>query len=166
MGSLEIVTYPGALFDDREAVFSLLIDFSLHLLKSNASSDSSRLEPEQINQQIALFERFDETLLIAKIEDTVIGCVGLRSFENSSYENACEMIFLFVKPAYRGFGFGHQLVSGFLDLAREKYFSHVLFDPLHKHEAIRQLYDDFGFEEIPPLAHGTISSSNLMLLNL
>jgi len=166
MGQLEIVTYPSALFDDREAVFSLLIDFSLHLSKSNSSSQPLRLEPEQINQQMDLFERLDETLLIAKIEDAVIGCVGLRSFENSSYENTCEMIFLFVKPAFRGFGFGHQLVGGFLDLAREKHYSHVLFDPLNEHEAIRQIYDDFGFEEIPPLGHRTTSSSTLMLLNL
>ncbi len=166
MGSLEIVAYTQEHFDDREVIISLLTDFSHQLSKTHAGFEHFSMGRSLAQGQMESFDRQDHTLLIAKLEGNVIGCVGLRPHENSFYENSCEMIFLFVKPAFRGFGFGHQLLSSFLDLARENNYNHVLFDPLQDHEAIRQLYEDFGFQEIPPLEHDATASTTRLMLSL
>jgi putative acetyltransferase len=166
MGSLEVVNYAQLALEDRDAVVTLLNEFSHHHAKS--LTDSARFQSNfiEVLDPFESFERTGHALLIAKLEQAVVGCVGLRPFDNSFYENSCEMVFLFVKPIFRGFGLGHQLLSSFIDLARQCNYNHVLFDPLQEHEAIRQLYDDFGFQEIPPLGHDASEPTTLMVLNL
>jgi GNAT superfamily N-acetyltransferase len=166
MGSLEVVNYAHLALEDRDAVVILLTEFFHHHAKNLSGSARLQTGWVEVLDQFDSFDRTGHALLIAKLEGAVVGCVGLRPFENSSYENSCEMVFLYVKPIFRGFGLGHQLLSSFIDLARECNYSHVLFDPLEEHEAIRQLYDDFGFQEIPPLGHHASQPQTLMALSL
>ena len=166
MGTLEIEVYSDKNIAQREIVSSLLVDFARHHAKTQDSSGAVGASPIATNWSLNAFEQPDHFILLSKIDGMVMGCVGLRPYENTIYENTCEMVFLFVKPAFRGFGFGHQLLESFLHLAREKNYSHVLFDPIQSHEAIRQLYLGFGFEEIPPIGHSQTEAKTWLLHTL
>lgn len=166
MGPLEIFQYSKSSRIERDTVASLLVEFSVFHSKNHSDFQPVNLKTSQAHEILNLYEQPDHSLLIAQSELSIIGCVGLRPFDNSIYENTCEMQFLFVKAAFRGFGFGHQLLGSFIDLARQKNYSHVLFDPIQQREGMRQLYSDFGFVEIPPLDSIGNLSASLMILSL
>ena len=166
MGNLEIEIYSEQRIDHREIVYSLLRDFARHHAKNQDHNDSLVRPSIDAHQLLNTFEQAEHVILLSKVDGSIMGCVGLQPYENTIYENTCEMVFLFVKPAFRGFGFGHQLLESFLHLAREKNYSHVLFDPMQSHEAIRQLYHGFGFEEIPPIGHSQTEAKTWLLLTL
>ena len=92
-------------------------------------------------------------LLLARVGDAVAGCCALRPMDSSDYPNAAEMKRLYVRKAFRGFGLGRQLSEAILDEARRAGYSTVLLDTLDEMEAARALYEDLGFEEIPPYYH-------------
>ncbi len=92
-------------------------------------------------------------LLLARVGEAIAGCCALRPMDSSDYTNAAEMKRLYVRPAFRGFGLGRQLSEAILDEARRAGYSCVLLDTLDEMEAARALYEDLGFEEIPPYYH-------------
>jgi ribosomal protein S18 acetylase RimI-like enzyme len=92
-------------------------------------------------------------LLLAKVDGAVAGCCALRPLDTADYPNAAEMKRLYVRKAFRGFGLGRQLAQAILDEARTSGYSCVLLDTLDDMEAARALYEDLGFEEIPPYYH-------------
>lgn len=92
-------------------------------------------------------------LLLAKVNGAVAGCCALRPLDAADYSNAAEMKRLYVRKAFRGLGLGRQLAQAILDEARSAGYSCVLLDTLDDMEAARALYEDLGFEEIPPYYH-------------
>lgn len=92
-------------------------------------------------------------LLLAWVDAQLAGCCALRPLDSSDYANAAEMKRLYVRKAFRGFGLGRQLAQAILDEARTSGYSCVLLDTLDDMEAARALYEDLGFEEIPPYYH-------------
>ena len=105
-------------------------------------------------------------LLLARVEDAVAGCSALRPMDNSDYPNAAEMKRLFVRKAFRGFGLGRQLTEAILDEARRAGYSTVLLDTLDEMEAARALYEDLGFEEIPPYYHNPHAGAHYLKVDL
>jgi len=103
---------------------------------------------------------------LAKKDHESVGCVALSELHNDSYPNACEMHCLYVKPQFRGQGFGHQLIEQALLWAQELNHSHLIFNPLGESESLRSIYSKFGFEEIPPLSPTNPSPSHLLMLEL
>ena len=77
------------------------------------------------------------------------------------YANAGEMKRLFVRKAFRGFGLGRQLAEHVLDVARRAGYGRVLLDTLDDMESARALYEDLGFEEIPPYYHNPIAGEDV-----
>ena len=73
---------------------------------------------------------------------------------------------LFVRPQYRGLGLGRQLVEAVLDAARRAGYVSVLLDTLSDMEAARALYEDLGFEEIPPYYHNPIAGAHYLMARL
>lgn len=88
--------------------------------------------------------------LLAFVEGDLAGCCGLRPLDETVDPNACEMKRLYVRAAFRRFGLGRQLVEGLLDAARGMGYACVMLDTLSDMEAARGLYEDLGFEEVPP----------------
>jgi len=126
------------------------------------------------------FQQFDEelahlpgdyapprgALYVARIEGEIAGCCALRPLDNADYPNAAEMKRLYVRPRFRGTGLGRQLAEAALDAARERGYACVLLDTLNDMEAARALYEDLGFEEIPPYYHNPIPGAHYLKADL
>lgn len=106
------------------------------------------------------------TLLLARVDGEIAGCCALRPLDASDYPNAAEMKRLYVRRAFRGFGLGRQLAEAVLDAARQAGYDCVLLDTLDEMEAARQLYEDLGFEEIPPYYHNPVPGAHYLKVDL
>mgnify|MGYP000723998256 CR=1 FL=1 len=105
-------------------------------------------------------------LLLARVDGAVAGCCALRPMDSSDYPNASEMKRLYVRKAFRGFGLGRQLAEAILDEARRAGYSCVLLDTLDDMEAARALYEELGFEEIPPYYHNPHAGAHYLKVDL
>ena len=105
-------------------------------------------------------------LLLARAGGVLAGCCALRPMDSSDYPNAAEMKRLFVRRPFRGFGLGRQLTEAILDEARRAGYSTVLLDTLDEMEAARALYEDLGFEEIPPYYHNPHAGAHYLKVDL
>ena len=105
-------------------------------------------------------------IVLARIDGEFAGCCALRPMDDSDYANASEMKRLYVAKAFRGFGLGRQLVEGILDLARHLGYSCILLDTLDDMETARALYEDLGFEEIPPYYHNPMAGAHYLKVDI
>lgn len=105
-------------------------------------------------------------LLLATVDGRLAGCCALRPLDSADYPNASEMKRLYVRPAFRGLGLGRQLVEATLDAARQAGYACVLLDTLDDMEAARALYEDLGFDEIPPYYHNPIAGAHYLKASL
>ena len=105
-------------------------------------------------------------LLLARVDGELAGCCALRALDNADYPNASEMKRLYVRKAFRGFGLGRQLAEAALDAARRAGYDCVLLDTLDDMEAARALYEDLGFEDIPPYYHNPIPGAHYLKADL
>jgi putative acetyltransferase len=96
----------------------------------------------------------------------VAACCALRPLDAADYPNAAEMKRLYVRPAFRGMGLGRQLAEAVLDAARSAGYACVLLDTLDDMEAARTLYEELGFEEVPPYYHNPIAGSHYLKVEL
>ncbi len=105
-------------------------------------------------------------LLLARVDGAIAGCCALRPMDSSDYPNASEMKRLYVRKAFRGFGLGRHLAEAILDEARRAGYSAVLLDTLDDMEAARALYEDLGFEDIPPYYHNPHAGAHYLKVDL
>ena len=105
-------------------------------------------------------------LFTALVDGELAGCCALRPLDSADYANACEMKRLFVRPAFRSLGLGRQLVEITLDCARSSGYTCILLDTLDDMEAARALYEELGFEEIPPYYHNPIAGAHYLKARL
>ena len=105
-------------------------------------------------------------LLLALVDGVPAGCCALRPIDSTDYPNAAEMKRLFVRKAFRSFGLGRQLSEGILDAARQAGYTSVLLDTLDDMESARALYEDLGFEEIPPYYHNPLPGAHYLKADL
>jgi ribosomal protein S18 acetylase RimI-like enzyme len=73
---------------------------------------------------------------------------------------------LFVRPAFRGFGLGRQLVDLILSEARLAGYTNMLLDTLTDMEAARALYQEAGFYEVAPYYHNPIAGAHYLKVEL
>ena len=90
------------------------------------------------------------------------GCVGIRPFS----AGLCEMKRLYVRPEYRGLRLGRMLAEGILDAARIAGYDSILLDTLDDMESARALYQELGFEEIPPYYYNPIAGAHYLKADL
>jgi len=105
-------------------------------------------------------------LLMALVDEELAGCCALRPLDAVDYANACEMKRLYVRQRFRGSGLGRQLVEAIMDSARLAGYDCMLLDTLDAMENARALYQDQGFEEIPPYYHNPIEGAHYLMVNL
>ncbi len=101
-------------------------------------------------------------LFIARVDGQPAGCCGLRPLDNVDYANASEMKRLFVRPKYRGFGLGRKLAEESMETARQADYACILLDTLDTMESARVLYEELGFEEIPPYYYNPIPGAHYL----
>lgn len=106
------------------------------------------------------------TLLLALADGQPAGCCALRPLDEVDEPNAAEMKRLYVRPVFRRFGLGRQLVEATLDAGRRLGYAAILLDTLDDMEAARTLYEDLGFEEVPPYYHNPIAGAHYLRVML
>ena len=106
------------------------------------------------------------TVLLAWVDGAVAGCCALRPLDASDYTNASEMKRLYVRQVFRGLGLGRQLTEAILDAARKAGYNCVLLDTLDEMESARALYEDLGFEEIPPYYHNPHAGAHYLKVDI
>jgi len=85
-------------------------------------------------------------LLLAKAEDDVAGCVGLRPLQ----DGLCEMKRLWVEPGFAGHGIGRRLAEAIVEAGRGLGYSAMRLDTIPKRlKAAGHVYETLGFKEIP-----------------
>ena len=102
------------------------------------------------------------TLLLALVDGAAAGCCALRPIDDVDYTNAAEMKRLYVRKVFRGFGLGRQLAEAVLAACTRMGYTSVLLDTLDDMESARALYEDLGFEEIPPYYHTPLPGAHYL----
>jgi ribosomal protein S18 acetylase RimI-like enzyme len=120
----------------------------------------------ELNQLPGDYEQPRGALLMALVDGELAGCCALRPLDSVDYPNACEMKRLYVRPNFRGRGLGRQLAEMILDCARQAAYDCLLLDTLDEMESARALYQDLGFEEIPPYYHNPIAGAHYLMAKL
>jgi ribosomal protein S18 acetylase RimI-like enzyme len=105
-------------------------------------------------------------LYLASVDGAWAGCCALRPLDSVDYPNACEMKRLYVRPGFRAQGVGRLLAEAILDAARQAGFDCILLDTLDDMEAARALYEELGFEEIPPYYFNPIAGAHYLKASL
>lgn len=102
------------------------------------------------------------TLLLASVEGTAVGCVGVRPFD----EGRCEIKRLYTRPSCRGSGLGRRLAEDALVFARHAGYRQMLLDTLPQMAAAQALYRSLGFRDCAPYYDNTPIGSRCMVLDL
>ncbi len=105
-------------------------------------------------------------LLAATVDGSFAGCCALRAIDTTDYPNACEMKRLFVRPSYRGLRIGRLLAESIMDAARVAGYDYILLDTLNDMESARALYEELGFEDIPPYYFNPIAGAHYLKADL
>ena len=98
-------------------------------------------------------------LLLAHVDDELAGCVACKPLEPPAI---CEMKRLFVRPAFRTFGVGEQLVRQVMLVAAGAGYERMRLDTLPSMRAAQQLYRRLGFEEIAPYCANPVPGAYFM----
>jgi putative acetyltransferase len=99
---------------------------------------------------------------LAWLDGELAGCCALRPLDTVDYPNACEMKRLYVKPTMRNLRVGRLLAENIMEHARLAGYEAILLDTLDDMEAARTLYQDLGFEEVPPYYHNPIAGAHYL----
>ena len=92
------------------------------------------------------YEQPEGSFIIAKDNNFVVGCVGIRNIGNK----ICEMKRLFVNDNYKGKGIGKTLVVKIIEEAKIKKYEIMRLDTVKTMEAALNIYYKIGFYEIEP----------------
>ncbi|MBW8687289.1 GNAT family N-acetyltransferase [Chitinophaga rhizophila] len=114
-----------------------------------------RFEEELISLPEPYYVAPEGALFMALVDGQPAGCVGVRSFENST----CEMKRLFVRDAFKGHGVGRALAVRAVEAGRDLGYKRMLLDTLaHMRPAI-ELYTSLGFQPIAAYYDNPISDA-------
>jgi ribosomal protein S18 acetylase RimI-like enzyme len=102
-------------------------------------------------------------LLLAKLGNEAIGCVGLRP----QAPGICEMKRLWVEPGFGGRGLGRALAEAVIDAAHQIGYARMRLDTFPARMPTAQhLYESLGFREIPPYYHNPFAGVIMLELEL
>ena len=102
-------------------------------------------------------------LLARDVEGVPLGCVGLRPLLP---EGCCEMKRLYVSPAGRGKGLGRALVLALLQETEQRGYREIRLDTLPTMGTAIALYQDLGFQWIPPYFESPVPGNLFMAKQL
>lgn len=89
-------------------------------------------------------------------------CAGLRPTDG----HTAEMKRLFVRPAYRGLGYGYHLANAIIADARAMGYRRLVLDTLPSMKSAQAMYEALGFRDIAPYTFNPIPGTRYMGLDL
>ncbi|HEX5153955.1 MAG TPA: GNAT family N-acetyltransferase [Parafilimonas sp.] len=98
------------------------------------------------------------TLLLAYKNDIAIGCAGIREIDN----NTAELKRMYVEPEYRKYKIGARLLALAIEIAKELNYKSIRLDTLPTMIRAQELYQSFGFYEIPSYRFNPVSGTVFM----
>lgn len=101
-------------------------------------------------------------LLLGTAENEVAGCIALRPLDNA----VCEMKRLYLRPAFRGRGYGRALAETIIREAKTIGYRSMKLDTVEEMPEAIGLYGSLGFREIPPYVHNPLRGARFMELIL
>lgn len=90
------------------------------------------------------FDGPDGDFFVAYAAGEAVGCVGIRRHDGSTVE----MKRLFVRPRYRGFGYGKAMVRAVEESARTHGYERVILETGHSQPEACSLYEAQGYSRI------------------
>ena len=101
-------------------------------------------------------------LLLARVEEDAVGCVGLRDLG----DNIAEMKRMYVLPLFQGQGIGKALTIRFIATAKLLGYDAIRLDTIPKLERALDLYRRMGFTEIEAYRHNPEPTALFLELRL
>jgi putative acetyltransferase len=153
-----------------QATSGLELEVARVLFKEYAAGLSVDLAFQNFDDELArlpgIYESSRGSLLLAQLGGLWAGCCALRPLDTVDYPNAAEMKRLYVRPTFRRTGVGRVLADAILDAARTHGYDCVLLDTLDDMESARALYEELGFEEVPPYYFNPIAGAHYLKVSL
>lgn len=138
------VTTPGP---DLDAVRDLFLEYAGSLNFSLCFQDFE----SELEGLPGVYAPPAGTLLLARIDGAVAGCVGLRPLD----AGRCEMKRLYLREFARGSGGGRALAARAIAFARRAGYTRMVLDTLPQMVAAMRLYYDLGFVRCVPYYDNT-----------
>jgi len=104
----------------------------------------------------------DGRLLLGYANGLPAGCVAMRRLDAET----AEMKRLFVRPGYRGSGFGRVFAQAIIDAARSQGYRRLVLDTLPGMREAQALYAALGFREIGAYTDNPVAGTLFMGLEL
>src|SRR5512143_807343 len=101
-------------------------------------------------------------LLLVQADGQAAGCIALRPID----EMTCEMKRLYVRPAYRGRGFGRLLCEALISQAQGLGYTRMKLDTVPQMAAAIALYRELGFVPTEPYRYNPLPGALFMELVL
>jgi ribosomal protein S18 acetylase RimI-like enzyme len=101
-------------------------------------------------------------LYVGRVGDEPACCVALRAHDALT----AEMKRLFVRPAFRGRGFGQRLAQAVIADARAIGYAAIVLDTLPGMTSAQAMYVALGFRDIAPYTFNPIEGTRYMRLDL
>ncbi len=102
------------------------------------------------------------TLLLARVNGEVAGCVGVRPLD----AGRCEMKRLYLRAQYRGTKLGRRLAEQAIAFARSAGYARMVLDTLPQMEVATRLYRELGFVRCKAYYDNTPINSTCLELKL
>ncbi len=150
----------------RQALFPTERDDVIAIFREYVNSPTVSLGFQEYETEFAglpgKYAAPEGRLLLAREDDTVLGCAALRRVDDLT----CEMKRVYVRPAARGRNFGRLLVEAILSEAKLVGYSRICLDVLPEFTAAQKLYQSMGFEPAEPVSLNPVPDTKFLALAL
>jgi len=118
--------------------------WSISLLEGSEKAPTFENLDEELAGLPGIYAPPSGQLLLAKQDEHPAGCVALVRHD----DDICELKRLYVRPAFRGLGIGHKLVTTLMDNARQAGYKQMVLDSHISMKKAHEIYRRHGFEKV------------------